>query len=225
MGEIRERGPKTDSEALFRDTGCELHPSCLTCPLPVCYEEASANQREELRMVMALTNNKCPRCRGTVQRTNGLDGPVLACLACAREYPIPGDPPSTPPTDQLRAEPPSVPVKLVHVATQDWLTAAQADLKAKLKEIESVSHLQQEAARIHAALTAYGVPSLPALPWSGEKRAKQNRGGSLSTIKDKRCQRCGSGFSSYIQTRKEGDGLVCRREGECAERQKAQSET
>jgi len=32
----------------FRDTGCDVHPSCLTCPLPQCrYDEPGWRQREE----------------------------------------------------------------------------------------------------------------------------------------------------------------------------------
>ena len=29
----------------YRDVGCELHPHCLTCPLPVCKEEATQGVR------------------------------------------------------------------------------------------------------------------------------------------------------------------------------------
>lgn len=33
---------------VFRDTGCDVHPACLTCPLPRCrYDEAGWLQREE----------------------------------------------------------------------------------------------------------------------------------------------------------------------------------
>ena len=33
---------------LYRDTGCDLHPSCLKCPLPRCrYDEPGWLQREE----------------------------------------------------------------------------------------------------------------------------------------------------------------------------------
>lgn len=32
----------------FKDTGCDLHPACLTCPLPRCrYDEPGWRQREE----------------------------------------------------------------------------------------------------------------------------------------------------------------------------------
>ncbi len=32
----------------FADTGCNVHPSCLTCPLPQCrYDEPGGLQREE----------------------------------------------------------------------------------------------------------------------------------------------------------------------------------
>lgn len=32
----------------FHDTGCNMHPSCLTCPLPQCrYDEPGWLQREE----------------------------------------------------------------------------------------------------------------------------------------------------------------------------------
>lgn len=32
----------------FRDTGCDVHPACLTCPLPQCrYDEPGWRQREE----------------------------------------------------------------------------------------------------------------------------------------------------------------------------------
>ena len=29
----------------YRDTGCDLHSACLTCPLPVCKEELSHGSR------------------------------------------------------------------------------------------------------------------------------------------------------------------------------------
>ena len=32
----------------FRDSGCDLHPACLTCPLPQCrYDDPGWLQREE----------------------------------------------------------------------------------------------------------------------------------------------------------------------------------
>lgn len=32
----------------YRDTGCDIHPVCLTCPLPRCrYDEPGWRQREE----------------------------------------------------------------------------------------------------------------------------------------------------------------------------------
>lgn len=40
-----ERAHESD---LFRDTGCEVYPSCLRCPLPRCrYDEPGWLQREE----------------------------------------------------------------------------------------------------------------------------------------------------------------------------------
>ena len=35
----------------YRDTGCELHSACLTCPLPVCKEELS-HGRQSVRARM-----------------------------------------------------------------------------------------------------------------------------------------------------------------------------
>lgn len=40
-----ERLPET---TVYRDTGCDLHPACLTCPLPRCkYDDPGWMQREE----------------------------------------------------------------------------------------------------------------------------------------------------------------------------------
>ena len=36
---------------VFRDKGCEVSPSCLSCPLPRCQFEVSAEEREALLRV------------------------------------------------------------------------------------------------------------------------------------------------------------------------------
>ncbi len=42
---LRDRLPETTA---FRDNGCDVHPRCLTCPLPRCrYDEPGWRQRTE----------------------------------------------------------------------------------------------------------------------------------------------------------------------------------
>lgn len=39
-----------DFEA-YRDTGCQVHPSCLSCPLPQCIYDTARSQQEYERQV------------------------------------------------------------------------------------------------------------------------------------------------------------------------------
>ena len=36
--------------ATYRDDGCDLHPSCLTCPLPVCRYDIPGGKRAVLNL-------------------------------------------------------------------------------------------------------------------------------------------------------------------------------
>lgn len=59
---MRQR-PDPPEEVIYRDTGCEVHHACLSCPLPVCkYEEgqrwkaaveAFGARNEEIRKLAA----------------------------------------------------------------------------------------------------------------------------------------------------------------------------
>lgn len=39
-----ERGAQLDLKKLAADTGCHVHPDCLTCPLSVCIYEARTSK-------------------------------------------------------------------------------------------------------------------------------------------------------------------------------------
>src|SRR5690242_7865623 len=50
MRNMRKKEPldRLPEITAFRDTGCDLHPSCLSCPLPRCrYDEPGWQQRSE----------------------------------------------------------------------------------------------------------------------------------------------------------------------------------
>jgi len=45
-GQVRERGDALPEHIQYRDTGCDLSPSCLNCTLPLCrYDQPDAANR------------------------------------------------------------------------------------------------------------------------------------------------------------------------------------
>jgi len=58
-GQVRERGDALPEHIRYRDTGCELSPSCLNCTLPLCrYDQPpdlfGAARRLRMRERMSL---------------------------------------------------------------------------------------------------------------------------------------------------------------------------
>ncbi len=45
---LRER--QLPENATYRDDGCDLHPSCLSCPLPVCRYDMPGGKRAVLNL-------------------------------------------------------------------------------------------------------------------------------------------------------------------------------
>ena len=56
--ELEKVGADTLPEHVrYRDTGCELHSTCLTCPLPVCKEELTNGRRSVRARMRTLQIN------------------------------------------------------------------------------------------------------------------------------------------------------------------------
>ena len=57
---VRER--QLPENATYRDAGCDLHPSCLSCPLPVCRYDIPGGKRAVLNL---YRNERIARLRRT----------------------------------------------------------------------------------------------------------------------------------------------------------------
>lgn len=78
LGEITA-APAQPTEAFdhYRDTGCEIAPRCLSCPLPLCRHDLPPKRAGSLMREMQLqvlldnghTNNEAAEAMGVSQRT------------------------------------------------------------------------------------------------------------------------------------------------------------
>lgn len=115
---------------------------------------------------------RCARCNGSLVQQHTIDGPVLGCLACGREYPMTtsndvGTP--VPASNRLQES-------ITRAQPQPPLSFADAgrrELAAVLKRITEVDTLRAEAERIHRALTIYGCADLAPLPWKNARGGTQ----------------------------------------------------
>ena len=57
--------------AHFKEDGCELHPSCLNCPLPSC----PANEPYGMRRALAMTRAK----KALIMHLRGKSNKEIAC--------------------------------------------------------------------------------------------------------------------------------------------------
>ena len=57
---VQER--RLPENATYRDDGCDLHPRCLTCPLPVCRYDVPGGKRAVLNL---YRNERIARLRRT----------------------------------------------------------------------------------------------------------------------------------------------------------------
>lgn len=67
---VQER--QLPENASYKDTGCDIHPSCLSCPLPVCRYDVPGGKRAVLntyrdqRIAALRRNNTVPVVAGLV---------------------------------------------------------------------------------------------------------------------------------------------------------------
>ena len=161
----------------WRDEGCpDLGiPTCLDCPLPACRydlppKRAGALLREsKLRVLLAegLTADEAALRMGVSRRTvfrlkrytaTDAELPVIATQQPkenrAMNQPNPNTAPVRIPNTTMTAPPasPSAP---------DWVSLARRRLDELTAEITTIEGKREEAQRLHAALTAFGVEGLP----------------------------------------------------------------
>ena len=131
-------------------------------------------------MAVATVDRKqaiCTFCGGSIV----VDGDERKCMSCGREAL-----PSAAEIAEGRK-------------TADWTTIAISQLKSLIKQVIAVEDLRLEAERIHRALTAAEVQTIPELPWKAKPR-------DLPT-----CAKCGRKFTAGPQYRKLEDGTaICR---------------
>lgn len=65
----RVRPVQRSGEALHRDTGCEVAPSCLSCPLPACIHDAPGSLR---RIFVSQRQDRIARLKATGASINAI---------------------------------------------------------------------------------------------------------------------------------------------------------
>lgn len=189
----------------------------------------------------------CPKCGGAmiVQRDvtprdfeEATTTHVWKCLACGKEASIAmAEQPQPATTYRINPswktpapQPPATAVAVIDPLSEApaWTDSAIQRLTGLIAAVAQADALKAEAERTHAALTAYGVTNLPAVPWkrpplAGNDRSAPTKGKLLPLPTS--CARCGEVFVRrdewrYIRGTETG---ACRDRVDCALRaQRAQ---
>ncbi|MGD9891810.1 MAG: hypothetical protein AB7R89_06035 [Dehalococcoidia bacterium] len=208
MTEERPRRQRLPQLPEHPDEGCRYHPSCLSCPFPVCVFEVPAAARERIEIVGDTM--QCAKCRGRLRYEAGIDGHVLKCHQCGSEIPA-----QAPAAASAQPANGTVP-RLAHVATPDWIAGAKAELQRCLESVAAIEDAKRGAERIHAALTVYGI-TLDPLPWKARKGGTKAASRAPATQPTGTCIKCAreASLSAFMRV---ADGYVCRKAVECEAR-------
>lgn len=111
---------------------------------------------------MTDTARVCFKCNGSLLAEPGIDGDdtVVKCLSCGRIQP----------TRQIDA-----PFPKENKAPADWRAAALAEYRGILTELQRVTDLREQAARLRQGLIALGLTNVPELPGNAAKAVNEKR--------------------------------------------------